>query len=130
MKEVSAAIMIHSGLCLIAKRKATDRLANLWEFPGGKVEPGETLEECLRREMLEEFNIEIEVDSFFMESIYSYEHGTIKLLAYFTRWTDGEIRLTVHDEIAWIKRDQLDNYTFAPADIPIVRKLKECDYGF
>lgn len=123
MKKVTAALLIKDGLILIARRNANDRLANKWEFPGGKVEEGETPEECLRREMREEFDIEVDVGDFFTESIYHYEHGSIMLLAYFTSWKSGEISPAVHDDISWVTPEQLGNYDFAPADIPIVNKL-------
>jgi 8-oxo-dGTP diphosphatase len=64
MKNVTAAILIEGGKILIARRKADDHLAFKWEFPGGKVEPGEIPEECLKREMKEEFNVEVRVGNF------------------------------------------------------------------
>jgi len=125
MKEVAAAIIINNGKILIAQRAENQNLAGKWEFPGGKVESGETLEECLKREINEELGIKIEVDSFFEESIYHYDTGTIKLKAYKVRWVDGEFRLTVHSQIKWVKPDELDNYDFAPADVFFIKKLKE-----
>jgi len=110
---------------LIAQRAEDQRLAGKWEFPGGKIEPGETPEECLIREIEEELGIKIEVDKFFAESIYRYDIGTIKLLAYKARWIDGECKPAVHSQIKWVKPNELENYDFAPADISIIKKLKE-----
>ena len=124
MKEVTAAIIIDNGKVLIAQRGEKQRLAGKWEFPGGKVESGETLEECLLREIREELGIEIEVDSFFGESIYQYDIGTIRLLAYKARWVAGEFKLTEHSQIKWVGPDELGIFDFAPADIPLVKKLK------
>ena len=103
MKEVTAAIIINDGKILIAQRAEDQKLAGKWEFPGGKVEFGETPEECLKREIKEELGIKIEVDKFFAESIYQYNIGTIKLLAYKARWIDGEYKLTAHTQIKWVK---------------------------
>jgi len=125
VRKVTAALMMKDNLILIAKRKPDAELANVWEFPGGKIEAGETPEECLRREMKEEFNIDVTVDDFFANSIYHYEHGSIELLAYWTHWKDGVITLIDHSEVKWVTIDELDNYDFAPADIPFVKKLKE-----
>ncbi len=130
MIKVSAALLIKDGLCLIAKRSAKDPLANLWEFPGGKIEAGETPEECLQREMHEEFQIHVEIGNFFAESIYDYERGTIRLLAYRVKWNGNLLYPTVHDEIAWVDKQTILNYTFAPADIPIVEKFRSCKINF
>lgn len=128
MKQVTAALLLKEGKILIARRPADDDLANYWEFPGGKIEEGETPEACLIREMKEELNIEVNVGSFFMESIFNYQQGTIQLLAYWTTWHSGELELMVHSEVAWIDRDELINYEFAPADIPIVNRLLSIDF--
>ncbi|MBO8138350.1 MAG: 8-oxo-dGTP diphosphatase MutT [Desulfotomaculum sp.] len=124
MIKVAAAIIQKDNKVLIAKRKAGDKLANKWEFPGGKIEKGETPEECLVREIYEEFEINISVTKFFSESIYSYEHLAVHLLAYFAKWERGIIIPKVHDEFRWVTIDELNNYDFAPADIPLVQKLK------
>ena len=130
MRVVIAALLIKDGLCLIAKRRAGDSLGNLWEFPGGKIEVGETPEECLRREMVEELQIDVEVEDFFAESIYEYQFGTIQLLVYWVSWSGDMLYPQVHDEIAWVDRQTILNYEFVPADVAIVEKLRCCNTKF
>ena len=122
--KVTGAILAEKGLILIAKRKAGSRLAGKWEFPGGKIEPDESPEDCLIRELKEELSINIKVGSFFGDSIYHYDHLSIQLLTYQVYWVSGEIQIKVHDRIAWVPISKLDRYDFAPADDPIVEKLK------
>lgn len=124
MKEVTAAIILKGNQVLIAQRAPGDKLAGKWEFPGGKVEPGETPQDCLKREIREELDVDVEVLDFFDESIYTYESGKIKLMAFWCRWISGDITLKVHSRIAWANHNELDSYDFAPADIPLVEKLK------
>ncbi|MTI79950.1 MAG: (deoxy)nucleoside triphosphate pyrophosphohydrolase [Firmicutes bacterium] len=123
MKVVTAAIILHNDQILIAQRKRGERLASKWEFPGGKLEEGETPEECLRREINEELKINITINKYFGESIYHYHHGAIRLLAYLSDWEEGEITPTVHSQVKWVTPEELTNYDFSPADIPIVKKL-------
>lgn len=123
MIEVTAAILLKNNKLLIAQRKSTDKLPLKWEFPGGKIENNETPEQCLVREMKEEFCIEVSAGEFLGESIHSYEHGTIKLLAYRTYWINGKISLKAHDAFKWIPIDQLKEYDFAPADILFVEQI-------
>ena len=127
MIKVTAAILIKDGKILIAKRKAYDRQANKWEFPGGTVEQNETPQACLIREMQEEFGINISVGKIFGESIYHYDHGSIKLLAYMAHWECGQISLKDHADYRWVSSRQLAEYDFAPADIPFVDKLQHED---
>ncbi len=124
MKQVTAAILIKDGKILIAKRKADDRQANKWEFPGGTVEKSETPQTCLKREMQEEFGIEVSVGRFLGESTYHYEHSSIKLQAYRTRLVSGNLAPKDHSEFRWVSTEQLSDYDFAPADIPFVEKLQ------
>ena len=124
MKQVTAAILIEDGKILIAKRKANDRQANKWEFPGGTVEQNETPQTCLEREMQEEFGIEVSVGKFLGESTYHYDHGPVKLLAYRTHLVSGRPALKYHSAFRWVSTEQLSNYDFAPADIPFVKKLQ------
>lgn len=131
MKDVTAAILVRDGRVLIAQRKVGDKLAGKWEFPGGKIEEGETPEECLTREMQEEFGITIRVGAAFGESIYRYEHGAIRLLAYWTYWMRGGLSLNVHDAVQWVLPSDLKNFDLAPADIPLAEALSkvQTNYG-
>lgn len=126
MKEVTAAIIVKDDLILIAQRGKDEKEEGMWEFPGGKIEIGETEEQCLKREIKEELDIEIEVGDFLGESIYDYSHGQIKLLGYFAQFISGDITLTVHSAIRWVAIEDIDKFNFAPADKPLVKKLKSC----
>jgi 8-oxo-dGTP diphosphatase len=128
MIRVTAAIFVHDGMLLIAKRKPTARLANLWEFPGGKVEPGETPEACLKRELKEEFDIDVIVGEYFGSNIHTYDFGTIELMAYRTSWDKGDFKLRDHDEIRWVFTHELDQFDFAPADTAFAEKLKNGEF--
>jgi 8-oxo-dGTP diphosphatase len=123
MKDVTAAILLVDQKVFIARRRLPDPLGRKWEFPGGKVENGETPEECLRREMKEEFQIAVEVGEFFGESIYHYDHGCIRLLAYRVHWKKGGMKPIVHDEVRWVPINELPEYDFAPADVPLTLRL-------
>lgn len=123
MKTVAAAILVENGRVLIARRRSTDPLAGKWEFPGGTLEEGEKPEDCLRREMKEEFDIDVSVGDCLGESIYPYPHGAVRLLAYATRWRKGQLNMKAHDAYRWVSPQHLDRYDLAPADIPLARKV-------
>ncbi|WHH57279.1 (deoxy)nucleoside triphosphate pyrophosphohydrolase [Petroclostridium sp. X23] len=124
MKKVVAALLTQNDRILIAKRKSDNPSINKWEFPGGKIEDGETPQQSLRREMDEELGIQVNVGEFFDESIYEYEFGTIHLLAYWVSWQKGDIYPIVHEEVKWVPFNLLDQYDFLPADLPLIYKLK------
>jgi len=98
-------------------------LAGLWEFPWGKVEVGESPEQSRVREMQEEFCIEVEVRDVFGSSLFRYDKGTIRLLGYVCHWVSGELWPHVHSDHAWVAVGELGDYSFAPADRPLVEKL-------
>jgi 8-oxo-dGTP diphosphatase len=127
MIRVTAAILIHDNRILIAQRGEKDKLAGKWEFPGGKIEKSETAQECLTREMKEEFGIDVLVGEFFGESTYPYESEIIQLLAYYTVWTGGNFSLNAHAAVRWVALNQLREYEFAPADKPFVEKLQRAN---
>lgn len=123
MLEVSAAIIRKDDRVLIAQRGRDKSLGLKWEFPGGKIESNETPEESLIREIKEELNIDIEIEEFFAENIHEYQSGKIKLIAFLARWKSGDIKLAEHEQIKWVKVDELNAYDFATADLPFVEKL-------
>ena len=122
--EVVAAIIKKQDKIFITRRSYGE-FADMWEFPGGKVEQGETPEEALKRELVEELKIETEIGNYIETSIYEYPNVTVKLMAYFATVISGEIKLSVHDEAKWISISEVENFKFAPADIPFIEKLKE-----
>ena len=122
--KVTAAILVKNNKIIIAKRGPDDKLANKWEFPGGKIEIDETPEQCLKREMKEEFDIDVSVGEYLGSSIYHYDHISIELMAFRTYWEDGEIDLKDHDEFKWISLEQLSGFDFALADRVFVEKLQ------
>ena len=124
MKVVTAAIIVKDAKILIAKRKATDKLPHKWEFPGGKIETNETPQECLKREIKEEFGVDISVGECLGESVYHYDHGSIRLLAYRAYWQGGRFSLTDHADFDWVSLNELQQFDFAAADIPFVEGLK------
>ncbi len=123
LTKVTAAILVRDDAIFIAKRGPGGRFAHRWEFPGGKIEPGESPEECRAREMAEEFAIEVSVGKFFAESLHTFPGGQILVLAYFCRWVDGDILPAEHEEYRWVAASELDGYDFAPADTPIAARL-------
>lgn len=120
---VTAGILIEDGKVLIAKRSGNDELAGKWEFPGGKVKKNETPERALRRELKEELDIKVKVRKYFGESIYKYSSGVIRLMAYDVRRIEGDFTLRVHDEIKFVTMNDLVQFDFLPADIPLVQQL-------
>jgi len=125
MVEVTAAIIVSNGKVFIAKRSENMKLPNLWEFPGGKVKENESPEDCVVREIQEELGIRIQVKRLFATNYHQYDFGDIKLIAFLAEPVSGRINLTEHADFKWVDIDDLKNYPFAPADIPIVKKLEE-----
>ena len=123
MLKVTAAILKRGNLILIARRKAGDKLAGKWEFPGGKIEAGETPEQCLAREIKEEFNVDIAVGEHFANSTYHYRDKSVYLMAFWAKWLGGDIRISAHDDYKWVPVVELPHYDFAAADLPFVEKL-------
>lgn len=124
MKEVSAGLVMYDGKLLIAQRKKGKSLEYKWEFPGGKREAGESLEECLQRELQEELHLDVKVGDFFMESRYEYPDFSISLNAFWCQaQTDKIDYMDSHEQIKWINPLNIEEYDFAPADKPILEKL-------
>ncbi len=130
MRQVTAAVIEKDGKILIAQRKSGDALAGKWEFPGGKIEPGETPEVCLRRELAEEFCIDAKIGEFICSSKFEYKHLPIELLAYRVEHLSGEFKLNDHDRIEWVAPADLVKYDFCSADIPVVELISAKSWPF
>ncbi|MGD9577389.1 MAG: (deoxy)nucleoside triphosphate pyrophosphohydrolase [Syntrophorhabdus sp.] len=123
-KIVVAAVIEKDGQILIAKRKQGKMHPGKWEFPGGTLEEGETPEQCLKRELLEELAITVDVGSLICstEHIFTSEF-TIRLIVYRTAVISGTFDLNAHDEMRWVKPADLFTYDFPEADRPILERL-------
>jgi 8-oxo-dGTP diphosphatase len=95
-----------------------------WEFPGGKVEEGETPEDCLRRELKEELDVEARVGPLFLSGVHAYSHVTIELLTYRAEILSGGISLSDHSEVRWVAIKDLQEYDFPEADRAVIDKLQ------
>ncbi|MDD5174368.1 MAG: 8-oxo-dGTP diphosphatase MutT [Candidatus Omnitrophica bacterium] len=123
-RQVTAAVIEKGGRILIAQRRRGRTLGGRWEFPGGKIEPGETPETCLKRELKEEFDIESEIGQFIIASRFRYCLVPIELLAYRVKHLSGEFKVNEHEEIRWVSPSELGSYDFMPADHSIVKILQ------
>jgi 8-oxo-dGTP diphosphatase len=121
--QVAAAIIYKDHKILICQRGAGGHCEYLWEFPGGKQDVGETLEQCLVRECREELGIEIEVKSIFAETVYQYPDRKIAFTFFNAELIQGEPVKSVHRDIKWVSLGELANYKFCPADVGVVDKL-------
>ena len=125
-KQIGVAVIRDDrDLILIDRRLAKGLLGGFWEFPGGKIEGNETVQECIKREVLEEIGIEIAVDSHLITIDHTYSHFRVNLQVYNCRYLSGEARAIECEEIRWVTIEELDNYTFPPANQEIIRALKD-----
>lgn len=126
MIEVAAAVIENrEGRILIARRKAEITLGGYWEFPGGKIEAGETASVCAARELHEEMDVHIETGDILGDTVYDYGNKVVHLIAVRAILLGGHMRLHDHDDIRWVTIAEMDDYLFAPADEIIVEKLRE-----
>ena len=121
--DVVAAIIIKNGKYFIAQRNRNKHMGLSWEFPGGKVENGETFEIALKREIKEELNINIAINNKLGEENYKDEKINVKLHYFLCSHTSGEIYLNEHENSAWITKNEFKNYNFAEGDSDIINLL-------
>ena len=122
--EVVAALIWDNDKFMICQRPANKARALLWEFVGGKVEPGETKEQALIRECQEELAITLLVGDIFMEVVHEYPDITVHLSLFDATIADGIPQRLEHNDIKWITVAEIDNYDFCPADTEILLRLK------
>ena len=122
--QVAAALILHEGRYLLTRRKADVHLGGLWEFPGGKREPGESLEECLRRELREELGIEITEPVPFQVIRHAYPEKTVELHFFRCSIKDGQPRPLGCEALRWVTPEELARVPLPPADRPLVEVLQ------
>ena len=128
MTEVVAALIWDGEKFLICQRPEHKARGLLWEFVGGKVEPGETKQEALIRECHEELGVTITVGDVFMDVVHEYPDITVHLTLFHAQIMSGEIRLLEHNAVAWITPDEIPDYSFCPADKEINERIA-AEYG-
>ena len=125
MTEVVAALIWDKDRFLACQRPANKARGLLWEFVGGKVEPGETPQEALVRECREELAVVISVGEVFMDVVHEYPDLNVHLILYHASIKEGEPQKLEHNDIRWITVDEIDEYEFCPADEEILIALKQ-----
>jgi len=122
--EVAAGLVFRDGQLLITQRPAGGHLAGLWEFPGGKREPGESFEQCLRRELKEELGIEVEIHEEVEAITHRYPDKTVHLRFFRCSWTRAEPQALGCPAFRWVGVDELAAYEFPPADARLLTRLR------
>lgn len=124
MTEVVAALIWDGDQFMACQRPAHKARGLLWEFVGGKVEPGETKEQALIRECREELAVTVTVGDVFMDVIHEYPDLTVHLTLFHAAIAEGEPQKLEHNDIRWITTDEIDQYEFCPADEVILDRLR------
>ena len=120
---VTAALVMRNDRLLISKRPEGSHLGGLWEFPGGKQEEGETLEDCIEREIMEELGIRIQAEKLLLSVIHEYHEKIITLYFFQCSLLDGEPISLDNQEIKWAEINDLKQYRFPPPDQKIVEYM-------
>jgi mutator protein MutT len=121
--EVGAGLVFRQGRLLIARRREGDHQGGRWEFPGGKREPGESWEGCVRRELREELGIEVEVGPCWEQVSHAYPERTVHLAFFLCRWLRYEPEPLGCAAVAWVRREELARHDFPPADQRLLGRL-------
>lgn len=122
---VVCAIIRRGGRIMLAQRPPDKKLGGLWEFPGGKVEAGESAEMALHRELAEELGCIVRITQRLAQFVHAYEWGCIELIPFVCELTaeSAEPRALEHTALAWVERGDLSGYNLAPADVPLIKAL-------
>ena len=124
MTQVVAALIWQGKRFLICQRPAHKMRGLLWEFVGGKVEPGETKEAAQARECMEELGVVVQAKDVFLEVVHRYPDMTVDLTLFNAEIVSGTPKLLEHADIRWITPAEIDGYDFCPADVEILKRLK------
>ena len=120
---VVAAIIHDSDGRIFATQRGYGKWKDYWEFPGGKIENGETPEEALKREIYEELETEIEIESLFDTIEYEYPDFHLSMRCYWCRVSSGELTLKEHEAARWLSKDELNTVNWLPADIQLIDEI-------
>jgi 8-oxo-dGTP diphosphatase len=124
LRFVAAALIVRDSEVLIGQRRPNQPMALLWEFPGGKIEPGESPQQALARELQEELGIQATIGPKVIHIRHNYRHGGAVDLQFFAvREFEGEIQNQIYEQIRWVKLADLTNYDFLAADRGLIRDL-------
>jgi len=121
--EVAAGLVFRDAKLLITQRPAGGHLAGLWEFPGGEREPAESFEDCLRRELLEELGIEVEVGELIESITHSYPEKTVHLRFFHCSWKQHEPQALGCPAFKWVRKEEVSQYEFPAADARLLQML-------
>ena len=125
MIPVTAAILRRDDGAILVCRRGPGGCEGCWEFPGGKLEPGETLPECMRRELREELNIDVAVGDCYTSFVHRTPDRDLEFTFFHVTLLQGEPQCRVHTELAWLQPGQMDPVQFCPADRAVVRLLQK-----
>ncbi|HEY6873694.1 MAG TPA: (deoxy)nucleoside triphosphate pyrophosphohydrolase [Geobacteraceae bacterium] len=120
---VAAALIEHDGKILLTRRKADVPYPLLWEFPGGKVEPGEDPRDCVVREIGEEVGVEVAVAGIYDAIFHRYPERDVLVLAYRCRWLAGEVQDIEVSGHCWVAPENIADFELLPADIPLAKRI-------
>ena len=120
---VVGAVILRGGMVLCAQRSLQSSLPGLWEFPGGKVEAGESAREALGREIREELLVDVLVGDLVETTVHEYPFGEVTLTTFYCELRSGEVTLTEHEAVRWLPPSELHSLDWAPADIPAVQTI-------
>ncbi len=120
---VSAALIRQNGRYLLTRRKPQTHLGGLWEFPGGKCEAGESLEDCVCREVWEELGIKVNLPVYAMSHYHEYPEKTVDLTFFECTTFEGEPKARDCADFRWVSPDEFCEYEFPPADVPVIQKI-------
>ena len=121
---VVGAVIRRDGRVLCAQRGAAGSLPGLWEFPGGKIEPGETPKQALEREIIEELECRVEVGDLITTTAHEYDFGVVNLTTFYCELIEGTPQLTEHAAVVWLLPSELGTLEWAPADVPAVALIE------